>query len=396
VTQVSFTVNGTGVTLDVEPRLTLLDTLRHRLGLTGTHTGCEHGVCGACTVLLDGLAVRSCLVFCVQAQGSEVTTVEALGDIDDLHPLQEAFRRHHGLQCGFCTPGFLMSAYELLREGAQDATDEAHLREELSGVLCRCTGYTAIVAAVQDVARAHPDGLPPPKALGRPITVRRHGPPPGEERALAAAAANAGAEPSGDGAGDVEVPLPEGEPNETIEVTTQIGHSPSDTWELLRDFMRMTRCMPGVELDTDHGDDVYSGRVSVRLGPMRLSFAGAARVVERDEENRRLRAVAAGQDASGSGVRAEVSVTADAGDRDDVTALRAQAKLYLSGRAAQFGRSLAGEVSRGLFAEFGECIGRTLSTRETSEPRHLSGAAVGWRLLRSRAGALLARLRRRG
>ncbi len=105
MSEVSLTVNGTEVTFDVEPRLTLVDALRHRLGLTGTHVGCEHGVCGACTVLVDGAAVRSCLMFCVQASGSEVTTVEALGEVDDLHPLQEAFRRHHGLQCGFCTPG---------------------------------------------------------------------------------------------------------------------------------------------------------------------------------------------------------------------------------------------------------------------------------------------------
>ena len=123
--EVTLTVNGTEVTLDVEPRLTLVDALRHRLGLTGSHVGCEHGVCGACTVLVDGAAARSCLMFCVQAAGSEVTTVEALGEVDDLHPLQEAFRRHHGLQCGFCTPGFLMRAYDLLQHGGGGA--EQHL-----------------------------------------------------------------------------------------------------------------------------------------------------------------------------------------------------------------------------------------------------------------------------
>jgi carbon-monoxide dehydrogenase small subunit len=171
VSEVTLTVNGAEVTLDVEPRLTLADVLRHRLGLTGTHLGCEHGVCGACTVLIDGVAARSCLTFCVQAEGAEVTTVEALGEVDDLHPLQEAFRRHHGLQCGFCTPGFLMSAYELLRDGAADL-DEDTWRHELSGVLCRCTGYTGVVAAVREVADAYPDGVPAPKALGRPLSVR--------------------------------------------------------------------------------------------------------------------------------------------------------------------------------------------------------------------------------
>src|SRR5436305_2066649 len=219
-------VNGTEVALDVEPRLTLAEAVRHRLGLTGTHLGCEHGVCGACTVLLDGVATRSCLVFCVQAHGAEITTVEALGEVGDLHPLQEAFRRHHGLQCGFCTPGFLMSSYELLRSGGGgNGIDEHWLRAELSGVLCRCTGYSGIVAAVREVAKAHPDGLPAPKALGRPITVRQVGPPRGEREALSAAAELAPA--GGAGAGDrVDVPVPDGEPNETIEVTTEIAPSP--------------------------------------------------------------------------------------------------------------------------------------------------------------------------
>jgi aerobic carbon-monoxide dehydrogenase small subunit len=394
VSQVVLSVNGTEVMLEVEPRLTLVDALRHRLGLTGTHVGCEHGVCGACTVLVDGAAVRSCLMFCVQASGSEVTTVEALGEVDDLHPLQEAFRRHHGLQCGFCTPGFLITSYELLRDGTGngDPIEETRLREELSGVLCRCTGYAGIVAAVREVAKAHRDGLPGPKALGRPITVRQMTPPIGEREALAAAAATSA--PAAAAAGDrPEVEVPQGEPNETIEVTTEISPPPDETWALLSDFMRMTRCMPGVELDTEHGEDIYSGHVGVHLGPMRLSFAGAARVLERDGERRRLRAVAAGRDVSGSGVRADVIVTANAAGDGSGTSLRAEAKLYLSGRAAQFGRSLAGDVSRGLFVEFGACVERTLTTGEESRPRQLSGTAVARRLFVARVKGLLRRLR---
>jgi len=394
LSEVTLTVNGTEVTLDVEPRLTLVDALRHRLGLTGSHVGCEHGVCGACTVLVDGAAVRSCLMFCVQANGSEVTTVEALGEIDDLHPLQEAFRRHHGLQCGFCTPGFLMSSYELLRDGSNGTLDESHLRDELSGVLCRCTGYAGIVAAVTEVAEAHPAGVPGPKALGRPITVLQATPPVGERDALAAAAAHGPASPGAPGdSGPVDVPVPEGQPNETVEVTTEISAAAEETWELLSDFMRMTRCMPGVELDTEHGEDTYSGHVGVHLGPMRLSFAGAARVLERDDEQRRLRAVAAGRDVSGSGVQADVILTAETAANGNGTSLRAEAKLYLSGRAAQFGRSLAGDVSRGLFEEFGACVERTLTTGEESAPQQLSGSAVARRLFVVRAKALLKRLK---
>jgi carbon-monoxide dehydrogenase small subunit len=144
---ISVTVNETLYERTVEPRLLLSDFLRHDLGLTGTHVGCEHGVCGACTVLLDGQPVRSCLMFAVQANGHEVTTVEALGTPDNLHPIQEAFRETHGAQCGYCTPGFLMTLVPFLVENP-DPT-EPEIREAIAGNLCRCTGYQHIVDAVK-------------------------------------------------------------------------------------------------------------------------------------------------------------------------------------------------------------------------------------------------------
>ncbi len=142
-----FTVNGRPAEVFVEPRKTLADVLREDLELTGTHVGCEHGVCGACTVLVDGAAVRSCLMLAVQAAGSAVTTIEGLERDGEMHPLQEAFRDSHSFQCGFCTPGFVMTALALLEEGQQ--LDEDELREELSGNICRCTGYQSIVEGVQ-------------------------------------------------------------------------------------------------------------------------------------------------------------------------------------------------------------------------------------------------------
>ena len=145
--QVSVTVNGTKYERTVEPRMLLVDFIRHELGLTGTHVGCEHGVCGTCTVLLDGEPVRSCLMFAVQANGHEVRTVEGLGTIDKLHPLQEAFREAHALQCGFCTPGFLMTLVPFLEENRKPSEEE--IREALAGNLCRCTGYQHIVEAVK-------------------------------------------------------------------------------------------------------------------------------------------------------------------------------------------------------------------------------------------------------
>src|SRR4029078_8519529 len=150
---IEITINGTTRSDRVPPRLTLADHLRERCGLTGTHLGCEHGVCGACTVLVDGQAVRSCLVFAVQADGRDVTTIEGLSSPDgELTTVQAAFRDHHGLQCGFCTPGFVVSVTAFLRDNPQPTADQ--IFEALSGNLCRCTGYQGIIAAVHAAARA--------------------------------------------------------------------------------------------------------------------------------------------------------------------------------------------------------------------------------------------------
>ena len=144
---ITLRVNGSERTAAVEPRRSLVDFLRHDLGLVGTHVGCEHGVCGACTVMLDGRTVRSCLLFAAQADGSEVTTIEGIGTDEALHPLQVAFQQHHALQCGFCTPGMILAALELLRDNADPSDEE--IRVGLSGNLCMCTGYVNIVRAVR-------------------------------------------------------------------------------------------------------------------------------------------------------------------------------------------------------------------------------------------------------
>jgi carbon-monoxide dehydrogenase small subunit len=144
---ITLSVNGQPHQVTVEPRKLLVDVIREDLGLTGTHIGCEHGVCGTCTVLLDGRSARSCLMFAVQAEGAEILTVEGLARGDQLHPLQEAFREAQGLQCGFCTPGMLLISYELLQ--SNPTPSEGQIREAISANLCRCTGYQGIIEAVQ-------------------------------------------------------------------------------------------------------------------------------------------------------------------------------------------------------------------------------------------------------
>ena len=156
MSQVNFILNGEPVTTDVEPRLHLADCLREMLGKTGTHLGCEHGVCGACTVIVDGAAVCACLMLTVQVEGSSVVTVEGLSSEEALTPLQTAFRKHHALQCGFCTPGMLMTAHALLTE--EPDADADRIRSALSGNLCRCTGYISIVEAVLEARAAYRRG----------------------------------------------------------------------------------------------------------------------------------------------------------------------------------------------------------------------------------------------
>lgn len=147
---ITVTVNGNIYERSVEPRMTLVDLLRDELALTGTHVGCEHGVCGACTILMNGEAIRSCLTLAVQADGRQLMTVEGLARPEELHPLQKAFQERHALQCGFCTPGFLMTAYAFLEE--TPAPTEAQVREAISGNICRCTGYLPIIQAILEAA----------------------------------------------------------------------------------------------------------------------------------------------------------------------------------------------------------------------------------------------------
>ena len=149
--EVRLTVNGVAYEANVEPRMTLVDMLRGELGLTGTHVGCEHGVCGACTVLMDGRAVRSCIMLAVQADGADFQTVEGLAQEGELHPIQQAFIEERGLQCGFCTPGFLMTILELLQE-TPDPTDH-EIKDALGGAICRCTGYESILKSVRSAAK---------------------------------------------------------------------------------------------------------------------------------------------------------------------------------------------------------------------------------------------------
>jgi carbon-monoxide dehydrogenase small subunit len=178
--RIDLAVNGKRTSLDVEPRLLLVHALREQLGLTGTHVGCDTSSCGACTILIDGVSVKSCTVFAVQANGREVTTIEGIGNADSLHPVQEAFWTAHGLQCGYCTPGMIVSAIDLLRSNLDPS--DAEIRAGLEGNLCRCTGYENIVKAVRAAAKAMREGAKRHGVIElEPLTPPLEEPPPSGE-----------------------------------------------------------------------------------------------------------------------------------------------------------------------------------------------------------------------
>ncbi|MET0997883.1 MAG: 2Fe-2S iron-sulfur cluster-binding protein [Marmoricola sp.] len=362
---VTMTVNGSEVTVSLPARVTLSDALRDHLGLTGTHVGCEHGICGMCTVLVDGEAARACLLFAVQLDGAEITTVEGLGRQDDLHPLQESFGKHHGLQCGFCTPGFLMSSYDLLTH--EPDVQREDLAGELSGVLCRCTGYRNIIDAVDEVAEAHRDGLPGPGNCGKRALVGRT--PAGTSGSGAVAAETAVVEETS-GHPD-EIALPAGEPTIHIDVISQLSSSPEEVARVFRDVRLLARCLPGAELTDELGDDWYRGRARIALGPVRLAFNGIAQVLEQSDE--RLRMNAQGKDTGGGGAQAGIVMVATP-DGDGGTSLQATADVFLTGRIAGFGRSLAGDVSRRMFADFARALDQAAAGEEPDVSARPPGA----------------------
>jgi carbon-monoxide dehydrogenase small subunit len=373
--EVRFTVNGSPVVLHLPPRHTLADALRDHLGLTGTHLGCEHGVCGMCTVLVDGEAARACLLFACQLGGTEVTTVEGLGTPSALHPLQESFGRHHALQCGFCTPGFLMSSYDLLAH-RPDVTEQ-ELPEELSGVLCRCTGYRNIIAAVAETGRAHPGGIPEPgNCAPRTLVGRASG-------HLTGGGGQTRSEP--EGTEDAPITLPDTEPTATVETTSAIDVPAGAVWNVLDDVPLLARCLPGAELTEDLGNGRYAGRARISAGPVALSFTGRAQILEHDRDRGLLRVLAQGQDTGGAQTRADITLRTRGTAAG--TELTAEAAIHLSGRIAQFGRALAGDLSRRLFEQFADNVGQAATSGRAP-------AARGPSVLRLLFSTLAARWRR--
>ena len=364
---IQLTVNGEGVQALVEPRTHLADFLRDQQRLTGTHLGCEHGVCGACTILVDGQPVRSCITYAVQCEGVEVRTVEGFEDDALIKELRAAFSREYALQCGFCTPGMLIAARDLVLR--LPGADERRIREEMSGNLCRCTGYVGIVRAISSVVQSRrasneaPVEEKPAQAAARftPLETRK------EEKPQA-------------------VPVSSGT---RIEDEVVVKHSVDAVWKAFADMPAVAACLPGAEITESAGNSV-KGRISVKFGPMKAAFAGGA-TLERDETARRGLIRGAGQDAlSSSRARGDIAYQlADAGG--GATRIAISIDYSLQGPLAQFSRGgLVREFVGRMVAEFGNNLDQRLASGEgpLAPAAQLDAGGVFWRWLWSRMKAI--------
>jgi aerobic-type carbon monoxide dehydrogenase small subunit (CoxS/CutS family)/carbon monoxide dehydrogenase subunit G len=323
---VSLNVNGRPVTATVEPRTQLCELLREELNLTGTHLGCEQGVCGACTVVVDGKPQRSCISYAGDSDGCSVITIEGFDDDALMEQLRDAFSRHHALQCGFCTPGMLVTARDvILRLGE---TDAARIREELSGNLCRCTGYVGIVEAIEEVSRGRVARNPQAPVVAtegtvavRPVDALTRPSVPVNRPAAPAAPAGMGPRKGWS----------------SVEQRLTVDFPPEIVWNRLSDIRQVSLCLPGAEI-TELQDDRVRGRMNVSLGPMKIALNGDGNLAL-DGGNRIGRLSGRGQDAgSGSAAEGEVEWRVVPGEASGCLIL-VNLSWRLSGRLAQFNRA---------------------------------------------------------
>ena len=328
----SLTVNAQPRTAEVEPRTHLADFIREELLLTGTHLGCEHGVCGACTVMLDGAPVRSCLTLAATCSGADLRTIEGFDDDPLMAALRRAFSRHHALQCGFCTPGMLVTAYDIVRRlpGVRDA----RIRAELAGNLCRCTGYAGIVAAIAEVAASGITAeLQPCRRAAVPVSIPRI---------------------------TTAIPIPAGPdrawiPPDLTGATTLnrdlVLPMPAEAaWRLLRSVETVVGCVPGATLTQVDGDEVAGG-LSVAIGPMRATFRGRARVAY-DEAALSGSLIGVAEDGATRSA-AQGAMTFRVTSHPDGCTVHADIRYRLTGPFAQVGRpAIVADVVDGMLARF--------------------------------------------
>jgi carbon-monoxide dehydrogenase small subunit len=384
---IALTVNRRTVQVSAEPRTNLADFVREKLDLTGTHLGCEHGVCGACTVLLDGVPARSCITYAVACDGAEVTTIEGLDEDEVTIELRAAFTREHALQCGYCTPGMLVSARDLVVRMPQ--ADERLIRVGLSGNLCRCTGYVGIVRAVQSVIEARRARNIAPELGGG----RKSLGPVGSGRSLDRGADRAdGMQPVVSEQAKLEAAraidsIPDFTPATVLEQQFDVAHPPERVFAMFGDIAAVAACLPGASLTAPPKPERVEGEIRVRIGPITATFAGAARV-ERSPGDMSGRIVGIGNDRrSRSATQGEIRYSLLPIEQGAATRVDLSIGYTLTGMLAQVGRpGLVRDLAARLIAEFAGNLDRRLSSTSPDDvaPAELSGMSLVSGLLRTR------------
>jgi carbon-monoxide dehydrogenase small subunit len=395
MSSVRLTVNGRHVAAEVEPRTHLADFLRESQLLTGTHLGCEQGVCGACTVLIDGAPARSCITYALACEGAEVTTIEGLDDDEVTRALRRAFSREHGLQCGYCTPGMLVSARDIVTR-LPDA-DERRVRLELSGNLCRCTGYLGIVRAVCSVLeerrRSGIGTKPPPRPLGPVGSGHAGALDPAQTVAPARAIAAEAASAARTDAATAARP----KPATVLRQSFTVDHPRERVFAFFGRLEEVVACMPGAALTEPPQGGHLKGRLRVRLGPIATDFAGEADV-ERDEAGRRGTIRGEGRDSrTGSSALGEVSYVLVDENAGAATRVEIEIGYALRGALAQFGRpgivnDLAGRLTAAFARNVEARLGGDAAASTATAPSELDAGSLILAVIRARIRRLFARL----
>jgi len=395
MTPLRLTVNARAVEANVEPRTHLADFLRDGLNLTGTHLGCEHGVCGACTLLLDDMPARSCITYAAACDGARVTTIEGLDEDDIAVELRAAFTREHALQCGYCTPGMLIAARDLVLRLPE--ADERLIRVGLSGNLCRCTGYVGIVRAVRSVIETRRRrGVMPVPGAGR----TQLGPVGSGHAANPLSAGAEKASPSTPTAQHLElggIVVPDFVPSEIITHHVTVAYPPAQVFQKLGDIAGVAACLPGVSLTTTPTPDRAEGVIKVRLGPIAAHFRGAARI-ERDPVQLSGRITGIGSDQrSRSATQGEIRYQLVPVDHGAVTRIDLSIGYSLTGVLAQIARpALVRDLAVRLTGDFARNLERQLAgvapDRSAATEQGLNAGALLITLLRSRMRAILERV----
>jgi aerobic carbon-monoxide dehydrogenase small subunit len=374
--KIQLTVNGQDVGALVEPRLQLAEFLREQLLLTGTHLGCEHGVCGACTIEIDGAPARSCITYAVACNGSEVRTIEGFDGDEVMAELREAFSVHHALQCGFCTPGMLMTARDIVLRLPE--ADEARIRKELAGNLCRCTGYVGIVRAIQSVLLARHDarGLPPPAGIQHEVrtdTVDRGWSIPLAPQAadIAQAHSSGTPPPTGTSAGAESGRRDSNRAGRSLRQSFVVDHPRAKVWEYFARLDEVTSCLPGAVVTGTPAPDRVETTLRVKLGPIATDFKGVARVERDQAAYSGLIHGNARDERSSSSTRGEIRYVLNEEKSGAGTRVDLEIDYTLSGTLAQFGRSgIVQDIAKRMTAAFAANLESRLNETREGAPTH--------------------------